>query len=347
MTKLSGSAADSFVRRPDPGVRAVLLHGPDEGQVRERMSLLTRTLCPDPNDPFRVADIPPAALKDDPARLFDECAALAFGGGQRVVRISGLSDALAGPVLSFLSTPVGDALLIVSAGVLTPRSKLRSGFETSKIGASIACYPPEGGQLISVLRSACADEGLRIEPQALDYLASLLANDTACLHAEIEKLRLYLGDEPRALTIENIQACCGDQSEHSIFELAFAVADGSQKTVQGISDRLLASGDSPITILRGIARHFDRLLQARGATDAGQSLDQAMKTLRPAVFFKDVAAFRRQLSHWTGPALLAAINRLVDVERQCKTTGIPAALVAQRGLMEIASLAKRIQVSRN
>ncbi|WP_337996342.1 DNA polymerase III subunit delta [Oleispirillum naphthae] len=341
MSKLAGSAADSFIRRPDPAVRAVLLHGPDEGQVRERALTLSRAICPDPDDPFRVADIPPTALKDDPARLFDECSALAFGGGQRVVRVSGLTDAQAAPVLSFLAGPVGEALLIVTAGVLPPRSKLRSGFETSKVGAALACYPPEGAQLLAALRTACAEAGVTLSREGLEELAARLADDTACLKAEVEKLRLYLGNETRPLTPEDVRACCGDQSEHSVFELAFAVADGAQKAIQGICDRLFAAGDSPIAILRGVARHFDRLLQARGAVDAGTPPDQAMKELRPAVFFKDATTFRRQLGAWTGPTLLAALDRLVEVERQCKSTGIPANLVTQRGLMEIAALANR------
>jgi len=80
--------------------------------------------------------------------------------------------------------------------------------------------------------------------------------------------------------------------------------------------------------------------------ESGTPPEQAMKALRPAVFFKDTAAFRRQLTAWTAPALLAALDRLVAVERQCKSTGIPADLVTQRGLMEIAALANRTRARR-
>ncbi len=346
MVKLSGSGADAFIRQPDPSIRAVLIYGPDEGQARDRLSRLTRTVCPDPNDPFRIADIPPSSLKDDPARLADECAALSFGGGRRVVRVAAITDAQGAPVLGFLANPRGDALLIVSAGALTPRSKLRSGFETSKAGAAIACYPLEGAQLASALRNTCQEAGLRVDSDALELLGSLLADDSACLKAEVEKLRLFLGVEQRAITAEDVRACCGDQSEHTAFELACAVGDGNHRAVQGISGRLFAAGDSPIAILRGIARHFDRLLQACGAIDAGIPPDQAMKTLKPPVFFKETAVFRRQIGIWSSAALLSALSRLVEVERQCKTTGMPAVIVAQRGLMEIASLANRTRSGR-
>lgn len=346
MSKLAGSAAEGFLRKPDPAIRAVLLHGPDEGQVRERFQALSRAICADLHDPFRVADLAPASLNDDPARLADECAALAFGGGRRVVRVAGATDSQSAAILAHVSRTVGDALLIVSAGVLTPRSKLRSGFETSKHAVAIACYPAEGRQLISQLRGALADAGVRADADAVELLASLLADDTGSLRAEVEKLKLYAGSGAQSLTMDDVRACCGDQSAHSVFELAFAVGDGAQAKVQGISDRLFAQGENPVSVVRGISRHFDRLFQARAAMDNGASADVAMKSLKPAVFFKDVEAFRRQLGAWPCPALLAAIDRLVEVERQCKSTGMPAALVTQRGLMEIASLARRARAGR-
>ena len=55
--KLAPSRIAAFLQRPDPEIRAVLLYGPDEGLVRERAEILARTVCPDLQDPFRVADL--------------------------------------------------------------------------------------------------------------------------------------------------------------------------------------------------------------------------------------------------------------------------------------------------
>jgi len=341
MVKLTGQASDAFFKNLDHNIRAVLFYGPDEGQVRERASKLSKSICPDSDDPFRIADIAPANLKDDPARLGDECAAIAFGGERRVVRISGLGEQQAGPIVKYVADPFGEAMLIVTAGNLTPKSKLRSTFESSKVAVSVACYPLAGNQLKNALRESFENQKVRINTDALDLLSSLLAEDAACMHAEVEKLCLYSQDSDGPITAEDVQASCGDQSAHTTFELAYAVADGAHKQVQGICDRLLISGENPVAIVRGLSRHFDRLLQARGAMDQGNNADAAMKSLRPPVFFKDVAIFKRQLNVWSSKTLLMAITRLLDIEKSCKTTGSPAAILLQRGLLEIASLAAR------
>ncbi len=94
--KLQGARIESFVKAPDPDIRAVLIYGPDSGLVRERATLLTKAIVEDPLDPFLVVEFTGAALRSDPALLADEAAAIALMGGRRVVRFRDVPDSLAG-----------------------------------------------------------------------------------------------------------------------------------------------------------------------------------------------------------------------------------------------------------
>ena len=111
----------------------MLVYGPDSGLIRERADSLARQIVDDLDDPFRVSELDPAMLKDDPARLADEAAALSMTGGRRVVRLRPTSDQQADVIASFLADPMGDALIIVEAGELQARSKLRKAIELSLI----------------------------------------------------------------------------------------------------------------------------------------------------------------------------------------------------------------------
>src|SRR3546814_17505170 len=93
--KLAGKQADAFLANPDPAVRTVLLYGPDGGLIRERSAALLAKIVDDPADPFCVSEIAASQLKDDPARLADEAAALTFGGGRSFVRVRDAGDKLA------------------------------------------------------------------------------------------------------------------------------------------------------------------------------------------------------------------------------------------------------------
>lgn len=63
MVKIASGRADSFCRKPDPQIRAVLVYGPDSGLVRERAENLIKAVAGRLDDPFRTREITLADLK--------------------------------------------------------------------------------------------------------------------------------------------------------------------------------------------------------------------------------------------------------------------------------------------
>src|SRR5437588_904429 len=135
--KLPASRVETFLRRPDPDIQAVLFYGPDAGLVRERADAVARTVCSDLRDAFLVAELAAAALAADPARLADEAAQISLMGGRRVVRVRDAADGIAAVFGRFLTAPLGDAMVIVEAGDLPGRSTLRRVFDDASTAAAI------------------------------------------------------------------------------------------------------------------------------------------------------------------------------------------------------------------
>ncbi len=336
--KIPPARAEAFVKAPAAAVRAVLLYGPDAGLVKERADRLARGIVPDLSDPFRVADIAPAVLKSDPARLADEAAAISMIGGRRVVRLRDAGDAAAPTLRGFLGEPAGDALVVVEAGELGPRSALRQLFENADNGAAIACYADDGGGLEAVIQESLRRHGQTPEPDALAYLADHLGGDRRLTRSELEKLSLYVGG-PGRISLVDATACVGDTAGMSLEDLAFAVAEGDHAELLRILDRLYHEGAQPVGILRSVVRHFQRLHLAAGTMAQGKSLDQALAALKPPVIFKLAPRFKAQVQRWPADRVATALEMLVNAEIDCKTTGLPAAEMAARALMQIARAA--------
>ncbi|HEX7774942.1 MAG TPA: DNA polymerase III subunit delta, partial [Parvibaculum sp.] len=245
--KIKPSDADRFAARPGAGIRAVLVYGPDGGLIRERMNSLAKSVVDDLADPFRIADLADGDLRQDPARLADEAAAVAMLGGRRVVRIRGAGETAAKSLESFLADPKGDALILVEAGELTPRSALRKLFEERADAAALPCYADDAAALEDTIRKRLADDGLVVEPDALDYLLSHLGSDRGVTLNELEKLALYMGPSPKAsghmkrsIGLGDVRACIGDNAASSLDDVVDAATGGDLVAL----DRALARARS-------------------------------------------------------------------------------------------------------
>jgi DNA polymerase-3 subunit delta len=338
--KLPPNRIDGFVRRPDPGMRAVLLYGPDSGAVRDYADTLARGVVDPPNDPFRVAELASAEIGRDPARLVDEVFALSLSGGRRLVRVRDATDAVAPALEAALKGGETDTLIVLEADELTPRSALRKLGEGADTVATIACYMPDEEAIGRFIHRQLADARVAVDGEAEHMLATLLVGDRQIARREVEKLIAYAGEGGR-IDLEAVRASVGDATERSLDDLAMAVADGDLEGVDRALAKLLSEGGEAIGILRAVQRHFLRLHQLAVMIDGGDAPDAAMAALRPPVFFKAKAAIRSQARRWNQSQLGESLRRLIDAEAECKRTGRPAETVCAATLMAIARAAAR------
>ena len=338
--KIPPARIDAFVKKPDAALRAALVFGPDLGLVRERADLLARSVVPDDTDPFRISELASADLAADPPRLADEAAAMCMTGGRRVVRVRGADDRVADVLEQFLEDPPGDALVVVEAGDLARKSKLRAAFEAAKLGAAIPCYVEEGPALAAAAKAAMTARGLKASDEAAEALAALLGPDRMLLNAEVEKLALYAGSSG-TIDLEDVLVCAADAAQTSVDDAIDAALSGDRAGTDRALRRLAAGGEAPVRVVRSLARHLLRLAGVQARVESGEPLEVALRSLRPPLFFRREPLFRRQLQAWRGHRLTTALSRATQAELRCKETGQPDRLVCERLFIELSAQSGR------
>jgi DNA polymerase-3 subunit delta len=335
--KISPAQIATFLSKLDDKIRAVLVYGPDGGLVRERARHLARSVLGDDlANPFRCVTLYAEALFGDPARLVDEAAALSLTGGRRVVLVREAGDSLTPVFKSFLSDPVGDSLVIAEGGELQKRSSLRKTFEDFPAAAALPCYADEGAGLASVIEETLRGQGISASREALAYLSRSLGSDRSITRTELIKLALYVGDKG-VVELDDALACTADSSALSLDDVACAVGGGDIALLEKSLGRVFLEGVSPIQLFRWTAGHFRRLHFVGGQMARGMTVDAAMAKLRPPLFFKVKDKFRSQLRIWPPGRVSGALGRLMDAERDCKTTGFPAEVICHRTLLALAA----------
>lgn len=341
MVKLAFKAIDGFAKNPPPDMLAVLVYGPDEGLIRERMNLLTRHVVPDANDPFGVVEFSAGDLGDNPARLLDEAQSISMLGGRRVVRLRDADDKAANAVKSALEAlRPGDNLVLVSAGELPPRSALRQMFEAAPNAAALPCYVEDERDIARVLKDGLRDAGYNMPSDALVYMAANVVGDRGVARSEIDKLVTYMGAN-RSITIDDVMACVGSSAALSLDDLSKHVASGLYAEADRILTFVLSEGLPAVTVLRTLQNYFTRLSVTRARIDRGANIDVAMKKLRPEVFWKHKAAFEAQVHGWGAEQLQQALTLLMSVEAKCKQTGSDPNILCGRAILSLAQTGAR------
>jgi len=336
---VKSSEADRMAKNPPRGLIAALVFGPDSGLVRERSETLLRTVVEDLSDPFRVADLDEQTLSNDPARLSDEAAAISMLGGRRVVRVRGASNALAKLFESYLAEPKGDALVVAEGGDLAKGSALRRVFEEAENAAAIPCYADSARDLSDVVRDALKAEGLSIAPDALADAVSRLGSDRGVTRRELEKLVLYARGQ-KQVTLDDVRQAMGDEAEARVEEACDAAGAGDLPRLDLALERLWTADISPVAVLRQAMSHFQRLLLVGAETARGETIDGAIKKLRPPLHFSRLPSFRNQAQKWNEAKLGEALDLLLETEALCKTTGVPAEAACGRALFNVAAMGK-------
>lgn len=325
-----------------PKLRFLLFYGPDAGLVAELAEQAVRAVLGEDKDPFRLTELSARQLREDPALLADEAAALAFTGGRRVVRLREIGNDLAKQLAAFVTNPVGEALVVAEAGDLPKRSDLVKAITNAgEHAAVVACYRDEGGGLARFAESVLREANLGITPQALSLLASQLGGDRQLSRREIEKLILYKGEG--RVELEDVRACIGDGAALDLDDLALAVAEGDAANLDRILRRSLRQGASAVQILRQVMRHFQRLQFVAGHLAEGGSAEAAMNRLQPRPFWKIAKRFEGQARRWPPARLSAASARLLEAEAACKRTGANDAVLCAQVLLGIVMSAPKIR----
>jgi DNA polymerase III subunit delta len=338
--KLPAGRVEGFLRRPDPEIRAVLFYGPDTGLARERADNLARLICPDLRDPFRVADLAASVLASDPARLADEAAQIGLLGGRRVVRVREAGDALAPLFARFLADGVGgDTLVTAEAGELSARSALRRVFDDAPDAAAIGCYPDSARDLAQVIRDAFAAHRIGASRDAMDFLVEHLGEDRLMTRAELEKLTLYAGDGGH-IELDEARAVIADAAALSLDDAILAAAEGDGAALDRALARVFREGESPVTIIRALLRHLQRLHLLAARIAGGGSIEEAIRAARPPIFFKAQDSYRRQLQRWSTARLARALERIAEAEFRMKLTGLPAETICREAMFALASEAR-------
>jgi DNA polymerase-3 subunit delta len=342
MVAVKSQFAHRFLAQPPKTTIGAILYGSDSAQISAYAETLAATWsahaagsqAPD------VIKLHDADMSADPQRIAVELMTVPMFGSGKVVWLQSPPSAANSEIIAAVETGLRDVRLIVQAPDLKRTAKLVQVFEADANLAAIACYGEEERDVLAMMRREIAAEGYEIDADALSLLHARAGASQLVARAEIEKLISYAGDE-RRITAADVEAATGDQAEAGFDDVIETALNGQPDQALRNYDRLVSSGTSSVAVLTLLQMRLLRLHALRATVDAGQPALQAVKALRPPVFFKQQDSLARQVTNLRQPLLADMVALVFDAVRDTRLKPQIADQVAAQALLRVAAACEK------
>lgn len=356
--------------------------GTDDGLVKQEALALHRELTGGVDDGFTHETIDGTA--DNSEEAFQRCKAaveslltLPFFGGEKVVwlknatfladDVTGRSERTLSGVESLrnileLGLPRGVHFLLSTPAI----DKRRTFWKFLNSNAQIRIFDKidtsrEGWeeQVAMMVERRARELKLRFEPEALELFVMLAGEATQQIDAELEKLDLYLGEQCREATVDDVRKMVPLSRAGIVFEIGNALQQGDAARALELIDQQLERGESAIGILRASViptvrnLFFARMLADQKVPTGNYKAFAAALDNRPeserawlpqkkagGVNVYPIFLSLRAASSFTLESLRGILESTAKADKALVTTGLDHRLVLHRIIVEMASAAK-------
>ncbi len=313
-------------------IKAVLIYGPDAGQVDEYCDLAIEKLNIEKDNLFALdAD----DLREKQDAVYAEACSPSMFGGQKMVIISNAGDAVAKQITDLVCHSGLCATVIVTGSDLRAGGGLRALFEGASDMACLACYNDDAKTLANLIRSVLsADAGIQqITPDAMSYMTTHLGGDRGITRGFLNKIALYVHDK-RVVELDDVEKCLPDTGASDLDDFMYSLTAGHIQQTMTALDRLLYDNKDSNMLIRVLDGHFKKLQNA------------VLNGQLPKLFWKVEDKFKLAIKIWPDAEITGVLMRLNELERQLRTTGMPGEILLRDFALKLCARAAKLAIKR-
>ncbi len=293
---------------------AILLYGPDKGLISYTCTEISK---------LSGKEIKSISYKDAENKGLDIILnnASLFNKGE-IIKITDVPQTIDNSFKALLLGKIHNFPILI-ADELSPSSSLRKFFEAEESLASFGCYAADEKATALLIRQTIAESSKKITSDAVAYLAMHLAGDRFLIMSELGKLLLYTHDKDN-IELSDVSEIISRSLMTSPDKLCISFAKGNAGQYFIELEKLLAENISPVWIIRALIRYYINLYIAVSLKDRGESLESAIQSIKPPIFFKYVQDFRQIVSISETKGIINVLKNLEMAEIECKSSGASA-----------------------
>ena len=336
------ASAGKFLSSPPSTVCGFLFYGSDSLQIAAKAEALAASLSKKAGPDSEVIRIHESDAAASPDRIITELKTGLLFGGVKIVWLGALPAKAHSAVLEAVAGPFRDAFLIAQAPDLKKSHALVQAFEGASYLAAISCYDEDRSSVIAGIRTHVSSLGCEIDDEAAALVAARSDYSTLIARNETEKLITYIAPG-RRITSSHVEDCLIDQQTAGLSEIIDHALDGDGRKAMLAFESFMAAEHNVTPVLMALSSALLRLYALRTAVDAGVPVMQAIKELRPPVFYKQQESVAARVRGWQVRPLSAILQELNTVLRETRLKAALAEHLTANFLLRIARTRRQMR----
>ena len=256
---------------------------------------------------------------------------------KKIIIISRASDKILNSINFFQEKKLDDILIIIEAGNLDKKSKLRSLFEKNKNFICVAFYTDTQEALSKIAYNFLMENNIKISQSNLNLIVNKCNGDRGVLKNELNKIQIYLKNK-KTLALDELMKLTNLIENHSISELVDnCLAQNKNKTLLMLNENILSIEDCVI-ITRTFLQKIKRILNLVKVYQKNKNLDLTISSAKPPIFWKDKEIIKQQINKWKLADISKLLRNVNQIELLIKKNKTDPINIVRNFIIETISL---------
>jgi len=235
----------------------------------------------------------------------------------KLIIISRVSEKIVKLIDELLDRKINDVTIVLNAGSLEKKSKLRSIFEKDKKLICVPFYKDDNRTLVQLANNFFKNNKISISQEIVNLIVERSSGDRINLNNELNKISLFLLNKEK-INIDEVIKLTNLAENYSISELADNCLSKNIKKINKIFNENAFSVDDCIIIVRNLLSKTKRLLEIKKINNSNKNIEQIISDYKPPIFWKDKEIVKNQVSKWNLKDTEKLIYKIHDIELMVK-----------------------------
>ena len=289
----------------------ILFYGQNNGAKEEEISNITRL-----NKDIKPNIYEEKQILENQEIFYNEIFSNSLFDEKKIIIVKRTTDKLIKIIEEILEKELSSFLLILDAGNLEKKSKLRNFFEKNKKLICIPFYPDNISQLTQITNNFFKKRNISIAQSNINLIVNKSNGDRGILKNELQKIEMFLHNNK--LNSTNLLKLINIAENYSISELVDHCLAKNEKKINNILSENNFSNEDCIIIVKTFLNKSKKILKLSSEFEKNKNMDLTISSAKPPIFWKDKEITKKQITKWKPNKIKKLIYELNDIELQIK-----------------------------